>query len=296
MNNSYASDIQPSYKLINVSEGVYYHQGVHEDANESNFGAIANISFVIGSKCVAVIDSGGSYLEGTLLRNAIKQKTALPICYIINTHVHPDHTLGNAAFKDEDPEYIGHENLPAALAARQVYFARTFNELLGPAYEGTEFISPTRTVKKGEPITLALGGRELTLTAYKTSHTDHDLTVFDNKSKTLWTGDLLFIERTPVIDGSINGWIKTTQQLQSMDIHTIIPGHGPASDNWQQGVENQLRYLSVIRDEVRAIIADLGTIEEASSKVGLHEEEQWELFDHYHRRNITASFVELEWE
>lgn len=81
-----------------------------------------------------------------------------------------------------------------------------------------------------------------------------------------------------------------------MELNTVIPGHGSATDNWQQGFADQLRYLSVIRDEVRAIIADLGTIEEASETVGLQEQEHWELYDNYHRRNVTASFVELEWE
>lgn len=107
---------------------------------------------------------------------------------------------------------------------------------------------------------------------------------------------MLFIDRIPVIDGSILGWITLTTQFQTMDLNTVIPGHGPVTDNWQQGFANQLRYLSILRDEIRVIIADLGTIEEASSTVGLQEQEQWELYDNYHRRNVTASFVELEWE
>jgi quinoprotein relay system zinc metallohydrolase 2 len=293
---AYASADTPDYPVQEVTNGIFYHQGIHQDPNEENIGAIANVGFIIGSECVAVIDSGGSYIEGTLLRQAIKQQTELPICYVINTHVHPDHTFGNAAFKDDKPEYIGHEKLPAAMQARQDYFGRVFKETLGSAFTGTEFIAPSRTVNIDEPITIDLGDRLLTLTAYTTSHTDHDLTVFDQQSKTLWTGDLLFIERTPVIDGSILGWIKLTSQFQTMDLNTVIPGHGPATDNWQQAFVDQLRYFSVIRDEIRVIIADLGTIEQASETVGLQEQQQWELFDNYHRRNVTASFVELEWE
>ncbi|OUR65538.1 MBL fold metallo-hydrolase [Methylophaga sp. 42_25_T18] len=294
--HSYADDSNLDYSVQEVTTGIFYHQGVHQDPNEQNIGAIANVGFIIGERCVAVIDSGGSYREGTLLRQAIKEQTDLPVCYVINTHVHPDHTFGNAAFNNDQPEYIGHEKLPAAMQARQEYFGRVFEDILGAAYDGTEFIAPSRTVTTAQPITIDLGNRPITLTAYTTSHTDHDLTVFDNNSKTFWTGDLLFIDRTPVIDGSINGWINISMQFQSMDFNIVIPGHGPATDNWQQGLADQLRYLSVIRDEVRVIIADLGTIEEASAQVGLQEQDQWELFDNYHRRNITASFVELEWE
>jgi len=120
-----------TYPIKKVTSGIYYHQGIHEDMSEENIGAIANVAFIIGDNCVAVIDSGGSYLEGTYLRQAIKDKTDLPVCYVINTHVHPDHTFGNAAFKGDDPIYIGHTKLPAAIASRQSFFAKTFRKTLG---------------------------------------------------------------------------------------------------------------------------------------------------------------------
>jgi len=285
------------YPIKEVTTGIFYHQGVHEEPSESNIGAIANVGFIIGERCVAVIDSGGSYLEGTHLSQAIKDKTDLPVCYVINTHVHPDHIFGNAAFKYNSPTYVGHEKLPAAIAAREGFFAKTFKQTLGEAYAGTEFIIPSLTVSLDNPITLDLGNRVLTLTAYSTSHTDHDLTVLDNNTKTLWTGDLLFMGRIPVMDGSINGWIKTMTQMQTMDLNFVIPGHGEASsDKWQQGLTKQLNYFTLLRDEIRVIIEDLGTIDQASKQVGILEQNSWELFEHYHRRNITASFVQLEWE
>lgn len=165
---------------------------------------------------------------------------------------------------------------------------------MGKAYAGTEFISPTITVNTGHPLTIDLGNRTLTLTAYATSHTDHDLTILDNNTKTLWTGDLLFMGRIPVMDGSINGWLNTMQQLE---LNFVVPGHGIASnDKWQQGLAKQIRYFTIVRDGVRDIIADFGTIEQASKQVGITEQNSWGLFPNYHRRNVTASFVELEWE
>src|SRR5690554_159779 len=192
------------YVLHSVSEGVYYHQGSHEDATLDNIGAIANVGFIVGEQCVAVIDSGGSYREGELLRAAIHQRTSLPVCYVINTHVHPDHILGNAAFKADKPKFVGHEKLPAAMASREQHFAKQFSEILGTAYEGAEFIRADTLVSSDSPLELDLGNRPIVLTAYSTAHTDHDLTVFDVNTKTLWTGDLLFVERVPALDGSIN--------------------------------------------------------------------------------------------
>lgn len=295
----WASAVDDTYPLQQVTDGIYYHQGVHEDANKQNLGAIANVGFIEGDKCIAVIDSGGSYTEGKLLNVAIRKITDKPICYLINTHVHPDHILGNAAFYNQQhqPVIIGHSKLPAAIEARKSFYEKTFSEILGEAYKGAEFISPQQTVAVGSPMEIDLGNRKLTLTAYSTSHTDHDLTVLDNKTKTLWTGDLLFIERTPVIDGSLLGWIKNIHTLMKLDVNNVIPGHGPAQhSNAQQAWLKQLHYLQVIRDQVRDIISELGTIDEATQTVGLEERDKWELFDQYHRRNVTASFVELEWE
>lgn len=284
------------YPLEQVRDGVYYHQGAHEDASEANIGAIANVGFVVGEECVAVIDSGGSYREGVLLKQALRDVTKLPVCYVINTHVHPDHILGNAAFKDENPTFVGHEKLPAALASREEHFARNFADSLGEAFAGTEFIAPEKLVSPEQPLTLDLGGRELLLQAYSTAHTDHDLTVLDKQTQTLWTGDLLFRERIPAIDGSINGWIETLQQLQAKSFNAIIPGHGPAAVGKDADWDKLLTYLKTVREEIRTVLNDLGTIEEATVTVGLSERHKWELFDEYHRRNITAAFVELEWE
>ncbi len=286
-----------NYPLQHVSDGVYYHQGSHEEADNENLGAIANVGFITGDECVAVIDSGGSFREGELLREAIRQQTDLPICYVINTHVHPDHILGNAAFKADNPEFIGHEKLPAAMASRKQHFAKQFSEILGEAYQGTEFIEADNLVSIGKPLRIDLGNRPLLLTAYTTAHTDHDLTVYDVKTSTLWTGDLLFVERIPALDGSINGWIDAINTLTELDAEMIIPGHGPAFDGQKsEAWQNLLRYLTTIREEIRFIINDMGTIEEAIAAVGTQEAEKWKLFEEYHRRNVTAAFVELEWE
>lgn len=287
----------PAYDVQAVTDGIFYHQGVHEDATPENIGAIANVGFIVGDDCVAVVDSGGSFREGQLLRQALKTRTGKPVCYVINTHVHPDHLLGNAAFKTANTSFVGHEKLPAALAARKDFFEQAFADTLGEAYEGSEFISPDQTVAVGQPLTLDLGNREIVLTAYTTAHTDHDLTVLDKQTQTLWTGDLLFIDRIPALDGSINGWIKNSETLQKMDISYVIPGHGPAGkDQWQQGWEDQLNYLTTIREQIRKIIYDFGTIEDATSSVGLQFKDDWRLYEYYHKRNVTAAFVELEWE
>ena len=79
---------------------------------------------------------------------------------------------------------------------------------------------------------LDLGGRRLMLEAHPTAHTDNDVSVFDQASGTLWLADLLFMERIPVIDGSLLGWLEVLETVQGWPAQRVVPGHGPASAPW----------------------------------------------------------------
>jgi quinoprotein relay system zinc metallohydrolase 2 len=283
-----------SFEVVEVAPGIFVHPGVHELATPDNLGAIANVGFIVGEAAVAVIDTGGCALAGGRLRAAIQEVTELPIRYVVASHVHPDHLLGHAAFAPEAPAFVGHARLPAALAARGPYYLEQLRESFGPLAEGTELIAPTLLVE--DRLSLDLGGRELELVAHPTAHTDQDLSVLDEATGTLWLADLLFMERCPVIDGSLLGWLALLEALRAREVARVVPGHGPASAPWPAALEPQLAYLTRLRDEIRAVIAAGGTLEQAVATVGREERSEWLLFDEYHARNVTAAFAELEWE
>ncbi|MDE3011925.1 MAG: MBL fold metallo-hydrolase, partial [Pseudomonadota bacterium] len=108
-----------------LAAGVFVHLGQVGDFAPDNGGDLANLGFVIGERCVAVIDTGGSRRVGASLLAAIRLRTALPVCYVIATHMHPDHLLGHAAFQDLHPAFVGAARQGPALAARaRGYLAR----------------------------------------------------------------------------------------------------------------------------------------------------------------------------
>ena len=281
--------------VTEIAPGVFVHLGVQELISESNAGGIANVGFIVGNDAVAVIDSGGSPAEGARLLAAIRKVTPLPVTYVINTHMHPDHVLGNQAFRDTGAVFAGHHHLAAALAARATQYVEANSRLLGPDLgAGLEVVLPTMAVQ--DETVIDLGGRRLVLTAWPTAHTDNDLTVFDAASGALFTGDLLFVGHLPVVDGKLAGWLQVMDRLAAIPARRVVPGHGPVQTEWPAAMDDQRRYLETLVRDLRAIIARGGTLEEAAAAAAQSERGRWLLFDDFNARNATAGFAELEWE
>ena len=294
------SEAAPSPRAIpeeaqEIAPGIYVHKGLHALMNAENQGDIANVGFVVGTTAVAVIDTGGSARVGAAIKAAIRRVTDKPIRYVINTHMHPDHVFGDAAFEGDGVEFVGHHKLARGLSARSERYLALNGDLMGPdAFAGTKVILPTRAIT--EETSLDLGGRKLTLTPQKTAHTDNDLLVEDSTTGTLFMGDLLFSEHIPTIDGSIVGWLALLKALQEKPKARIVPGHGPVSMPWPEAAAPITHYLDVVATEVRALVKANRTIEDAVATVGLSEKSAWLLFEEYHARNVSAAFAELEWE
>ena len=280
-----------------VAPGVYVRRGVTEDASADNDDAIANITFIVGRNSVAVIDPGGSLDDGEGLRQAIRRVTDRPISHVVMTHVHPDHVLGAAAFVSDQPVFVGHAGLPTLIAARGEYYRAGLEKILGPGRAGT-IIMPNYLVKDRAEIDL--GERVLTLTAHGPAHTMSDLSVIDQNTGTLLTGDLLFVGRVPVLDGEITGWLAELAALKAtmaaIGAKRAVPGHGPALVVWPDATAPLERYLHVLQSETRIAVANGVLIEDAATTVAHSERDQWQLFDNYNGRNVLETYRRLEWE
>ena len=272
-----------------IAEGVYVRPGRTAMLFEAD--DIANVGFIIGERCVAVIDTGGSVAEGAALDAAIRNLTDVEVCFVINTHVHPDHMLGNAAFKQDEVEFIGHEKLPRAMAMRGDTYRQLAAEYSGDA---PQVVLPERTVR--QTVQLDLGQRMLTLRAHAAAHTDNDLSVLDEQTGTLFAGDLVFLEHLPVLDGSINGWLGELERLMRERFSRVVPGHGPTRVEWPQAGRPTVGYLTGLREATRSWIAGGGDLGAAQQGIAATEPRQWRLVERYHKRNVAAAFAELEWE
>ena len=278
-----------------VADGDYVHFGQVGLTTPANAGDIANLGIIVGRDAVAVVDTGGSVSVGRRLLLAVRSITSKPIRYVINTHEHPDHIFGNAAF-GSGVTFVGHHNLPTELAKRGNYYLRSYRDQLGEAaIAEVRIIPPTLLVN--DETTLDLGDRMLRLTAWTPpAHTACDLTVLDEATGVLYAGDLVFLQHVPVVDGSLIGWLSLLPRLAQLPAKFVVPGHGQTVAPWPQALDDERRYFTVLADDARRLIAEGVPLARAVPQIGQSEHDRWQLFSDYNPRNATAAFSEMEWQ
>ena len=262
---AFSSETNQDFNLTEIAENNYVHFGKHVSIEDKDNEDIANIGFIVGTNCVAVIDTGGSISIGHKLKKSIRRITKKPICYVINTHVHYDHILGNKAFTDESPDFIGHKDLAEAINQNRDFFLNQFRNNLTSDPKNSDIIEPNILIEKTKK--LELGERSITLIPFATSHSHNDLIVIDNKTKTLWAGDLIFRERIPSLTGSLKGWLKSINKIKELDIKVVVPGHGSVASSLDEAIKQQQDYLTLLLNKTRKAINEGKFINEAMENI-----------------------------
>lgn len=238
--------------LTKIADNVYSYVGQKDASPAHSFAANAGI--VIGRDSVLVIDTLISAREGERFLADIRKVTSKPIKYVVNTHTHLDHALGNCVFARLGATVISQEadrNMLAAQGADILKNAGNYG-LKPEDMAGTEIVVPTLAFS--EQLTIDLGGEEVRLIRTVPSHTAGSLVVYLPAKKLLFTGDILFTDFHPYLaDGDFDGWNKTLDILLSMDIEQIIPGHGPLSS--KKDLREMKEYLTLFDSKARELAA-----------------------------------------
>jgi quinoprotein relay system zinc metallohydrolase 2 len=213
---------------------------------------------------------------------------------VINTHVHVDHVLGNAAFQVDKPSFVGNAALRDAMLRSRDFFVAEYGADLDAPPTAAQVIGPDRLVDR--ELALDLGGRRLLLRAWPKAHSDCDLTVYDTRTRTLWTGDLLFLGRLPALDGSLAGWLSALDELRDMKVGFTVPGHGPVTADLRAAIAPERRYLQALSDGVRQEIAQNLSVEHAIQHVAAAQSAEWLLWDQVHPRNVIRAYQQIEWD
>lgn len=180
---------------------------------------------------------------------------------LVNTHANGDHCYGNGLVKGA--EIIASEasaremnEVPPEMLAQFIRNAdqlglagKFFKECFSVFnFEAIQFRKPTRTFSKG--LDLKVGDKDVRLIEVGPAHTAGDVLVYSPSDKVVYTGDILFIDGTPIMwNGPIKNWLKACDLITNLDVEAIVPGHGPITD--KAGVARMRGYLEYINQEAR---------------------------------------------
>jgi glyoxylase-like metal-dependent hydrolase (beta-lactamase superfamily II) len=242
--------------LSEVADGVFAYLQPDGGWGWSNAGLVAS--------------SGGSLLVDTLFDLKLTQEmldamasvtSTKPIETLVNTHANGDHCYGNQLVTGAEviasaASAAEMENLPpAAMAAMMAgdfgpVLNRYLNDAFGPfEFEGIEPPRIDRTFEK--ELTVDVGGRRVDLIEVGPAHTAGDVLVHLPDEKAIFTGDILFIDGTPIVwDGPVSNWLAACDRIIDLGCDVIVPGHGPLTD--AAGVRAVRDYLSFVVDEATA--------------------------------------------
>ncbi|MFT4924851.1 MAG: cyclase [Phenylobacterium sp.] len=205
-------------KTSKVRDNIYMIEGANGFAG-------GNVAVSVGDDGLLVVDS--------LLKNMTdKLKTSLAkisnseLRYLLNTHVHGDHTGGNIKIGQHTP-IIAHDNV-----RKRISQPHTNKSGTSPA--APESAWPVLTFN--DSMTLYFNDDTVQLQHYPNGHTDGDSIIYFVKANVLHMGDEFFNGNFPYVDlsrgGSIVGLSKTIDKIVAKmpkDV-LIIPGHGPLAD------------------------------------------------------------------
>ena len=273
-----------------VAEDIYCFFGALENISKENGGNMVNTCYVQTKEGFVVIDSGPTYAYAEQAYAQMQKIKNLPVKYVINTHSHDDHWLGNSFYKEKGTVLIGPrtyvENITEGMQTRM-------QRVLGQ-----ELFAPTKIVKLDNVVdhnlSLNLGKKKFEITQPVTmAHTKGDLIVYLPCKKVLFTGDLVFNGRiTSLRDGSIAGSLKALDMIDKYHAKVIISGHGYQID--ENSTHEFRDYLTGIKKAVlKAQDEDIG-MEKITKLVTMPYFKTLKLYDVLHARNVLDAYKELE--
>lgn len=235
-------------KFRPIVDGVHAHIGDTGPRSVENEGLNANIGLVVTRSGAVLIDSGATYRSARRIHEAVKEVTAQPVRWVINTGGQDHRWLGNGYFREQGAEIIAHADAEADMQARGGDHLAGLKATLRDLADGTVPTLPTRFVS-GNRTRLDLGGITFELEHRNGAHTPGDMLIWLPQKNVLFAGDVIYVDRLLGVIPASNtrNWLATFAVVEALDPKVIVPGHGTATD------------LATARADTRAYLVALRT-------------------------------------
>jgi glyoxylase-like metal-dependent hydrolase (beta-lactamase superfamily II) len=276
---------------VKISDTVYQFEGVKEAPNKENGGNMVNTYWVQGKTSWIVFDSGPSYNYAKAAYNEMKKIADLPVSYVINTHRHEDHWLGNGYLKEKFGAKIFAtkaqvDQYPVGMVPHYIHV------LTKEDFEGTEIIAVDELVSEDK--TMVLDGRTFEFKHFDYAvHSPEDIMAYMPDEKVLLAGDILFSERIPrITDGSVEGGLKSLKVVEKYDVNVYATGHGKYIDNTAIG---QMRdYFTALKESALYAIDEGLDLSEYVQTANFEAFKSRYMMDELHKGNLSHAFREYE--
>ena len=230
-----AQNAVTAIKSTEVAPGIHVLEGVDGFAG-------GNMTLLTGGDQIVLVDDGIGAVAQMVL-DKTREIAGRDIDFIINTHVHGDHTGSNTLFAENGSVIVTHENI-----------RRRLLEDSSPA--GGPGGLPVITFN--DEMTFHINGNEAYVFHLETAHTDGDAAIYFRNANVLASGDVVFHDLFPFIDldngGDVDGYIVAMRELVAMidDETIVVPGHGAITD--KAGLEADLAMLAEASARVKAMV------------------------------------------
>jgi cyclase len=281
----------PAPVAVKVNERIHALLGPMEMPTRANQGYMVNSALIIGDDSAIVIDTGFTDEIGSMLARHYAQLTDKPIKWVINTHHHGDHSLGNAAFpqarilSSEECRKLALEHGPTWLSIIETTAGRKF--------PNTRIITATETYPKNSRTDLTLAGVRMVFWVPEAAHTPGDMMIWLPDDQVLLAGDVLVNQVTPSFrDARLPEWIKTLEEVQALPVKAIVPGHGPLMTKTEAAAMHQRMHnlYQGIEAGVKAGLTD----SEIRKQLDLSEWQPLHNFNEQMGNNINKAFLDIE--
>ncbi len=282
-------------KPVEVIPNVWSAIGATAPPTYENSGHNNNLSFVVTTDGVVVVNAGAAAILAEALHTEIKRITDQPVVLVINENGQGHAMLGNTYWADQGVPILAHEDAAAEFNERGYDILDRMKDYNREKADGTAVTPPTETFTDRHEITL--GGTRIEVLYLGPAHSPGDISVWLPDEQLVIAGDMAFHERMPPIfeDTDTAGWIETWEnEFEALGALYVIPGHGHPTNIAQ--VRRYTRdYLVYLRGKIREHIDNGGELADAYY-VDQSPYAHLDTFEELATRNAGRVYEQMEWE
>lgn len=281
-------------EIQKVSTGIYALVGEKKQRSAANLANNATFGVIVTKDGLVLVDPGGSWKGAQQIHEALKTISPQPVKVVINTGGQDHRWLGNDYWKKQGAQIIASSQAVEDQKDRADQQLSALRGFLGPLLDGTEPVYADITFKNQH--TFSLGGLTFNLQHHGTAHTPGDSFLWIKEKSTLFSGDIIYVERLLGISAHSNAknWISVFEKIAELKPQHLIPGHG-STTTLKIAQAQTYQYLLNIRNEMSALIEDGGDMIQAP-KINQSAFAKLEQFEALAGRNAQQVFSEMEWE